>query len=93
MSQRAVERLLGRLITDAEFRRCFYEDAAAACAAAGHALTPRELEALQATDETAVRGFAAQLDPRIVRAALSRATSAPASGRVRPASTPTGKRA
>ncbi len=93
MSQRAVERLLGRLITDAEFRRRFYEDAAAACGAMRHALTPRELEAVQATDETAVRAFAAQLDPRIVRAALRGTARAAVSGRVRPASTPKGKRA
>jgi hypothetical protein len=90
MSQRAVEQLLGRVITDPEFRRRFYEGAAAACGDAGLELTPREREAVQALDETAVRTFAAQLDPRIVRAALGpgRRTTV----RVRPGATK-GKRA
>lgn len=70
MSQRAVEQLLGRVITDPEFRRRFYEDATTACAAAGLQLTRREHEAVQTLDERAVRAFAAQLDPRIVRAPI-----------------------
>ena len=83
MSQRAVEQLLGRVITDSEFRRRFYEDAAAACAAAGLELTPRERAAVQALDDRAVRAFAALLDPRIVRAPLGpgRRTVVPARAR------------
>ena len=93
MSQRAVEQLLGRLITDPEFRRRFYEDAGAACNTAGLQLTQREREALQVTDEMAVRSFAAQLDPRIVRAALGRGRAIVIPAHVTPGATPRGKRA
>ena len=93
MSQRAVEQLLGRVITDPEFRRRFYEDAAATCDAAGLQLTQRELEAVQATAEMAVRAFSAHLDPRIVRAALGPGRGIVVTARLRPGTPPRGKHA
>jgi hypothetical protein len=93
MSQRAVEQLLGRVITDPEFRRRFYEDAAAACEAAGLQLTQRELEAVQVTSEMAVRAFAAHLDQRIVRAALGPGRGVVVTARLRRGTTPKGKHA
>ena len=93
MSQRAVEQLLGRVITDPEFRHRFYEDATAACEAAGLQLTPRELEAVQATGELAVRAFSAHLDPRIVRAVLRAGRGIVVRARAGPRTTPRGKHA
>ena len=93
MSQRAVEQLLGRVITDPEFRRHFYEDAAAACATARLKLTPRECEAVQALDEMVVRAFASHLDLRIMRAALGPGRGIVATARARSGTAPRGKRA
>ena len=70
MSQQAVEGILGRLITDSQFRRCFYADPAAICRQESLDLTPRELEALMELDQARLQAFAKVLDARIVRAAL-----------------------
>lgn len=70
MSQQAVEGTLGRLITDSEFRRCFYTDPAATCLRESLDLTTRELEALMALGPTRLQEFAKGIDARIVRAAL-----------------------
>jgi len=70
MSQRAVEGILGRLITDSEFRRGFYADPAATCLRESLDLTARELEALLALDPVRVQAFAKALDTRIVRATV-----------------------
>ena len=70
MSQRAVEGILGRLITDSEFRRGFYADPAAMCVREALDLTTRELEALMTLDQSRLRTFASVLDARIVRAAV-----------------------
>ena len=93
MSQRAVEQLLGRLITDPEFRRRFYEDAGGACAAANLQLTPSECEAVQALDELAVRAFASHLDLRIVRASLGPGRGIVVTARARPGNSPKGRHA
>jgi hypothetical protein len=68
MSQRAVEGILGRLITDSEFRRGFYADPAATCLHESLDLTTRELEALMALDQSRLQTFARVLDARIIRA-------------------------
>ena len=70
MSQQAVEGTLGRLMTDSQFRRCFYADPAATCRQESLDLTTRELEALMQLDESRLQAFAKALDARIVRAAL-----------------------
>ncbi len=72
MSQKAVESLLGRLLTDQAFRRRFYAEPAATCRAESLDVTGRELEAVLAVEEAHLIGFAGQLDPRIVRAGFDR---------------------
>src|SRR5512135_1378970 len=68
MSQLAVERVLGRLVTDAEFRAEFFAEPAALCRDHGLELTPVELSALMQVDEQALKTLATRLDPKIVRA-------------------------
>jgi hypothetical protein len=68
MSQLAVERVLGRLLTDAEFRAEFLVEPANVCRHLGLDLTPVELMALSLVDEPALQRLAARLDPKIVRA-------------------------
>ncbi len=70
MSQRAVERLLGRLMTDGEFRRGFYANPSATCAQESLDVTARELDALLTLGQSRLRAFAKELDARIVRAPL-----------------------
>jgi hypothetical protein len=72
MSQRAVENLLGRLLTDAEFRRRFFQEPAARCGQEILDVTGREIEAVLAVDEIHFAQFTKLLDLRIVRAAVSR---------------------
>jgi hypothetical protein len=69
MSQPAVEQILGRLLTDAVFRRGFYVDPAGACHREALEVTPVELSALTALDPLRLQMFAKSLDARIVRAA------------------------
>jgi len=72
MAQKAVETLLGRLLTDEDFRRRFFEEPAAVCRQEALDVTSRELEAILAVDEVRFAQFAKQLDARIVRATLRR---------------------
>lgn len=71
MSQRVVEGLLGRLVTDREFRRMFFENPAGTCLRESLDLTGPELEALLALDQGYLVKFAKELDARIVRASLT----------------------
>ncbi len=68
MSQLAVERVLGRLVTDAEFRNEFFVEPMGICQNHGLDLTPVELAALLRLDERALQTLADRLDPKIVRA-------------------------
>jgi hypothetical protein len=68
MSQLAVERVLGRLVTDAEFRQAFFVEPAGVCRDHGLELTPIELAALLHVEEGALKTLASRLDPKIVRA-------------------------
>jgi putative modified peptide len=70
MSQRDVERVLGRLLTDEQFRRAFRADPATACRAAGFDLSPLELDALAALPHRALPRLVAQIDERIRRLTL-----------------------
>jgi len=70
MSQRTVECLLGRLITDRQFRVRFFEAPASVCAEGGLDITARELEALLRLDESRIAEFAHHVDVKIVRAAV-----------------------
>ena len=67
MSQRDVERTLGRLLTDAGFRRDFFRDPSRACLVLGVQLAARELDALLRVPPRRLAGWAGQLDDRICR--------------------------
>jgi len=70
VSQPAVERTLGKLATDEEFRTRFFENPAAATWEAGLPLSPVELEALLGLSRAAIVRFSESLDGRIRRACL-----------------------
>jgi hypothetical protein len=67
MSQRDVERALGRLVTDEGFREEFFEDTESAVLHAGLDLSPEELDALTRTPRTAVAALGVRIDGRICR--------------------------
>lgn len=67
MSQRDVERTLGRLLTDQGFRDDFFSDPAHACLQVGIQLTPQEVEALLQAPRPALVSLGARLDDRICR--------------------------
>jgi hypothetical protein len=73
MSQQSVERVMGRIVTDDEFRRRFASDPAATLrelTAAGVELTPCELQGLAAFDWRAAERCARAVDPRLLKADL-----------------------
>ena len=74
MSQLAVERVLGRLVTDAAFRAEFFVEPVGVCRNHGLELTPVELAALIRVDAQALQMLATRLDPKIVRAMTLRLT-------------------
>jgi hypothetical protein len=67
MSQRDVERTLGRLLTDHSFRDEFFLDPARACLTLGIQLASHELEALFRVQRPALASLGARLDDRICR--------------------------
>ena len=67
MSQRDVERTLGRLLTDEDFRGDFFRDPARACLRLGLQLAGHEVEALLRVPRPALASLGAQLDDRICR--------------------------
>ncbi len=71
VSQHAVERTLGKLATDEEYRARFFENPAAAAWEAGIALSPNELEALSGLSRAALARFSQSLDGRIRRLCLA----------------------
>ena len=75
MSQRTVESVIGRLVTDEEFRRRFSERPAAVIdelIASGTPLTPVERRALLELDSAACEQFAERVDPRLQKICLRR---------------------
>jgi hypothetical protein len=73
MSQRNVERVIGRLATDEAFRRQFTTDPRATLReviAAGVELNDCELWALASIDRAALDRFADALDPRLQKSDL-----------------------
>ena len=71
---RHIELLIGRLVTDQEFRRAFERDPRQALIDAeqwGLALTPVEVSALLATDHTLWDRVASELDARLQKCHLS----------------------
>jgi hypothetical protein len=67
MSMEAVQAVIGRAVTDAEFRQKLIDDARAACV--GYDLTEEELDALDALDADSMKAFAGTLDARISKSA------------------------
>ena len=73
MSQRNVERVIGRLVTDEAFRRRFAQAPRAVLqglAAGGVELNPCELQALAAIDSRELARFADAIDPRLQKSDL-----------------------
>jgi len=74
MSQQAVERAIGKLVTDESFRARFIADPARASFEAGLSLSSLELRALTRIPDDALRRFAVVLDDsirRLVHSALA----------------------
>jgi hypothetical protein len=67
MSQRDVERALGRLLTDTGFRRDFFRNPARTCLEFGLDLAAHEIQALLRVPPQKLARFAGQLDDRICR--------------------------
>jgi hypothetical protein len=67
MSQRSVERALGKLVTDEGFRERFFRDPEPACVLAGLHLTAAERAALVRVPHAALARLATRLDDRICR--------------------------
>jgi hypothetical protein len=67
MSQRAVERILGRLVTDEGFCDRFFRNPDSACHHIGAELTGEELEALRQIPRLALADLSARIDDRICR--------------------------
>lgn len=67
MSQRGVERTLGRLVTDPGFRDAFFENPVEAGLHIGAELTQQEIEALLRVPPDALAEFSGCLDNRICR--------------------------
>jgi hypothetical protein len=72
MSQRDVERTLGRLLTDQGFQDDFFLDPIHACLQVGIQLTPHEVEALLRVPRPALATLGARLDDRICRLHIPR---------------------
>jgi hypothetical protein len=68
MSQEAVERFLGRLVTDERFNRLAAESLEAACWREGYNLSPEELRLLSGSKLWRVAALAGLLDPGLCRA-------------------------
>ena len=76
MSQRDVERTLGRLLTDEGFQEDFFRDPARACLLLGIQLAPQEVEALLGVPRSALARLGARLDDRICRLHIQRSETA-----------------
>jgi hypothetical protein len=72
MSQRDVERTLGRLLTDEGFRDEFFLEPGRACLSLGIQLAPHELEALLRVPRPMLASLGARLDNRICRLYIQR---------------------
>ena len=77
MSQRDVERTLGRMLTDEGFRGDFFLDPPRACLTLGLQLAPHELEAVLLVPRPALANLGARLDDRVCRLHVPRTENAP----------------
>jgi hypothetical protein len=67
MSQRAVERALGRLVTDPAFRRRFFREPVRASFEVGLDLSADELDALRRIPSRALARLSESIDDRLCR--------------------------
>jgi hypothetical protein len=67
MSQRGVERTLGKMVTDPGFREHFLREPASAALAIGVELTPEETAALSRVPQQALAELSTRLDDRICK--------------------------
>jgi len=65
MSHEAVAIIIGRALTDAEFRNRLIANAAETCK--GYDLTPEELEALEQIEPESLEAFAKTLPERLIK--------------------------
>jgi hypothetical protein len=72
MSQRDVERALGRMLTDDSFQEDFFRDPARACLLLGIQLAPQEVEALFRVPRSMLATLGTRLDDRICRLHIQR---------------------
>jgi hypothetical protein len=73
MTQRDVERTIGRLLTDENFRDEFFSDPARACLMLGIQLAPHEAEALLRVPRSMLTTLGDRLDDRICRLHIRKA--------------------
>ena len=66
-SARKIQNIIGMAITDADFRKSFFQDVVATCRNFGFNLTPQEAAALIDLKEDDVEKFANSLDERITK--------------------------
>ena len=67
MSQDAVSQIIGRAVTDAEFRQLLFSNPDQALQ--GYGLTPAEVEALRDLKQEDLEDFSTKLDSRITKRA------------------------
>ncbi len=67
MSQRAVEQVVGKLLTDEEFRHWFFEDPLRSSVLSGLELSPEELAALVRIPRADLAGLGRRFDEKIRR--------------------------
>jgi hypothetical protein len=67
MSQRAVEQVLGKLVTDEGFREEFFRNPLLASTGIGVGLSADEIDALSRISRAALSDLAGRLDDRICR--------------------------
>ena len=71
MSQRSVETIIGKLVTDEAFRQQFFVNPVHACLCAGIHLHAEELDALVKINRKELLNLATSIDGRIRKACLS----------------------
>jgi len=71
MSQEAVERLLGRLITDERFRIQAQDLLGSVCRQEGYLLSPEEMKMVAGCDLTQFKRMGEQINPALCRAGMA----------------------
>ena len=65
VSMEKIQKIIGKAVTDEDFRRSLFQDVVVACHDIGMTLKPREIAALRSLKEDAVRDLSNSLDERI----------------------------